>query len=39
LRWWRNRLEHEYGVKARILRHFNLARWVTCDDERAEKNS
>lgn len=31
-RWWRT-LEHEYGVKARILQsNFNLARWVTCDD-------
>jgi peptide chain release factor 3 len=28
-----HRLEHEYGVKARILgSNFNLARWVTCDD-------
>ncbi len=28
-----HRLEHEYGVKARILQsNFNLARWVTCDD-------
>ncbi len=28
-----HRLEHEYGVKARILQSsFNLARWVTCDD-------
>lgn len=28
-----HRLEHEYGVKARIMpSHFNLARWVTCDD-------
>ena len=28
-----HRLEHEYGVKARILgSSFNLARWVTCDD-------
>ena len=28
-----HRLEHEYGVKARILgSQFNLARWVTCDD-------
>ena len=28
-----HRLEHEYGVKARILgSHFNLARWVTSDD-------
>ena len=28
-----HRLEHEYGVKARIMAsHFNLARWVTCDD-------
>lgn len=30
-----HRLEHEYGVKARILpSKFSLARWVTCDDER-----
>ncbi len=28
-----HRLEHEYGVKARIsASHFNLARWVTSDD-------
>ncbi len=28
-----HRLEHEYGVKARILQsNFNLARWVTSDD-------
>jgi peptide chain release factor 3 len=28
-----HRLEHEYGVKARIMpSNFNLARWVTCDD-------
>ena len=28
-----HRLEHEYGVKARIMgSHFNLARWVTSDD-------
>jgi len=28
-----HRLEHEYGVKARILgSQFNLARWVTSDD-------
>ena len=28
-----HRLEHEYGVKARILQSsFNLARWVTSDD-------
>jgi len=28
-----HRLEHEYGVKARIMgSHFNLARWITCDD-------
>ncbi|QJC55369.1 Peptide chain release factor 3 [Polaromonas vacuolata] len=28
-----HRLEHEYGVKARILSsHFNLARWVTAED-------
>ncbi len=29
-----HRLEHEYGVKARIMpSNFNLARWVTCDDQ------
>jgi len=28
-----HRLEHEYGVKARIMgSNFNLARWVTSDD-------
>lgn len=28
-----HRLEHEYGVKARILAsRFQVARWVTCDD-------
>ena len=28
-----HRLEHEYGVKARITAsHFNLARWVSSDD-------
>jgi peptide chain release factor 3 len=28
-----HRLEHEYGVKARIMQsNFNLARWVTCED-------
>ena len=28
-----HRLEHEYGVKARIMpSNFNLARWVSCDD-------
>ena len=28
-----HRLEHEYGVKARIMpSNFNLARWVTCDE-------
>ncbi len=28
-----HRLEHEYGVKARILpARFNVARWVTCDE-------
>lgn len=28
-----HRLEHEYGVKARILpSKFSMARWVTCDD-------
>ena len=29
-----HRLEHEYGVKARITpSRFQVARWVTCDDE------
>ncbi len=29
-----HRLEHEYGVKARILpARFSIARWVTCDDD------
>jgi peptide chain release factor 3 len=29
-----HRLEHEYGVKARISpARFSIARWVTCDDE------
>ncbi|WIT13493.1 peptide chain release factor 3 [Paucibacter sediminis] len=29
-----HRLEHEYGVKARIApSRFQVARWVTCDDE------
>ncbi len=28
-----HRLEHEYGVKARIMpARFNVARWVTCDE-------
>ena len=28
-----HRLEHEYGVKARILpSRFQVARWVTCDE-------
>jgi peptide chain release factor 3 len=28
-----HRLEHEYGVKARITpARYNVARWVTCDD-------
>jgi peptide chain release factor 3 len=28
-----HRLEHEYGVKARIVpARYNVARWVTCDD-------
>jgi peptide chain release factor 3 len=31
-----HRLEHEYGVKARIMpARYNVARWVTCDDPRA----
>ena len=30
-----HRLEHEYGVKARITAsRFQVARWVTCDDEK-----
>jgi peptide chain release factor 3 len=29
-----HRLEHEYGVKARIAgARYNVARWVTCEDE------
>jgi peptide chain release factor 3 len=29
-----HRLEHEYGCKARILpARYNVARWVTCDDD------
>jgi peptide chain release factor 3 len=29
-----HRLEHEYGVKARILpARYSIARWVTCDDD------
>jgi peptide chain release factor 3 len=33
-----HRLEHEYGVKARLVgtKH-RLARWITCDDERELK--
>jgi peptide chain release factor 3 len=28
-----HRLEHEYGVKARVMpARYNVARWVTCDD-------
>ncbi|MBQ0934454.1 peptide chain release factor 3 [Ideonella paludis] len=28
-----HRLEHEYGVKARVMpARFNVARWVTCDE-------
>jgi len=28
-----HRLEHEYGVKARIMpARYNVARWVTCDE-------
>lgn len=35
-----HRLEHEYGVKARIMgSNFNLARWVTSDDTNELKNS
>jgi len=33
-----HRLEHEYGVKARIApSRFQVARWVTCDDEKELK--
>ncbi|NCT84410.1 MAG: peptide chain release factor 3 [Comamonadaceae bacterium] len=33
-----HRLEHEYGVKARITgSRFQVARWVTCDDEKELK--
>jgi peptide chain release factor 3 len=33
-----HRLEHEYGVKARIQpSRFQVARWVTCDDEKELK--
>ena len=33
-----HRLEHEYGVKARILpSRFQVARWVTCDRRRRHK--
>ncbi|MFO1228283.1 peptide chain release factor 3 [Roseateles sp.] len=33
-----HRLEHEYGVKARITAsRFQVARWVTCDDEKELK--
>jgi peptide chain release factor 3 len=33
-----HRLEHEYGVKARILpSNFQIARWVTCDDDKELK--
>ena len=33
-----HRLEHEYGVKARIMgSQFNLARWVTNDDASAHR--
>jgi peptide chain release factor 3 len=33
-----HRLEHEYGVKARIMpSRFQVARWVTCDDEKELK--
>ena len=29
-----HRLEHEYGVKARVMpARYNVARWVTCSDE------
>jgi len=30
-----HRLEHEYGCKARVMpSRFQIARWVTCDDEK-----
>ncbi|WP_457418051.1 peptide chain release factor 3 [Roseateles sp. P5_E7] len=33
-----HRLEHEYGCKARIMpSRFQVARWVTCDDEKELK--
>jgi peptide chain release factor 3 len=33
-----HRLEHEYGVKARVSpSRFQVARWVTCDDEKELK--
>ena len=33
-----HRLEHEYGVKARITpARYSIARWVTCDDEQELK--
>jgi peptide chain release factor 3 len=33
-----HRLEHEYGVKARITgSRFQVARWVTCDDDKELK--
>jgi peptide chain release factor 3 len=33
-----HRLEHEYGVKARITNcSYNLARWVTCEDDKELK--
>ncbi|MFO1292472.1 MAG: hypothetical protein U1F07_05260 [Rubrivivax sp.] len=29
---WCHRLEHEYGVKARVMpARYNVARWVTCE--------
>jgi peptide chain release factor 3 len=35
-----HRLEHEYGVKARITpARYNVARWVTCEDFDSIKGS
>ena len=34
-----HRLEHEYGVKARIMpSRFQVARWVTCDEDGGAKS-
>jgi peptide chain release factor 3 len=35
-----HRLEHEYGVKARIMpARYNVARWVTCDEPTVARRS